>query len=101
MKLEFERSGGFAGLTLKAAVDTDDLPAEQAKQVAGLVEDADFFNLPKVIKTKGPGADRFQYNLTIQDQGKPHSVQVGDGAIPSTLKPLLNWLTDEARKPKN
>lgn|SRR5690349_7307602 len=97
MKVEFERSGGFAGLTMTHSVDTDDLSSDQAQQLAKLMDDADFYNLPKVIKAKSPGADRFQYNITVQDQKKRHSVQVGEGAIPANMKPLLDWLTDAAR----
>jgi len=40
MRIEFERAGGFAGIRLKADVDTDALPPEEAKSWQALVEKA-------------------------------------------------------------
>ncbi len=98
MKIEFERTGGFAGLTLKKVIDSDKLPPEEANKLNQLVEASDFFKLPESIAASGPGADRFQYTVTISASGKKHTVDVDEAAAPPNLRPLIQWLTTTARK---
>jgi hypothetical protein len=98
MQIEFERSGGFAGMSLKTAIDTKSLPAEEAKQLRQLVDAADFFNLPPKIAPKTPQPDRFQYQLTVRENDKQHTVEVGEQATPGTLRPLLDRLMTAARE---
>ena len=97
MKIVFERSGGFAGIRKTQSVSTDQIPKEQAEQVARLVQESDFYKLPSVIRSTGPGADRFQYQITVDSERGTHSVQVDEGAVPSQLQPLLEWLKYSAR----
>lgn len=97
MRISFERSGGFAGMTLRRTVDTDELPPDEAERVRGLVEGADFFALP-AAGAAGRGADRFQYVVEVEHAGRRHAVQVGEDAPPG-LQPLLDYLTRLARKP--
>jgi hypothetical protein len=99
MKIEFERTGGFAGLTLKKVIDSDKLPPEDANRLHQLIEASDFFNLPETIAAPGPSVDRFHYTVTVEDSGKKHTVDVDEAAVPPNLKPLLQWLTTTARKP--
>ena len=49
MRISFERSGGFAGITMKTAVDEKDLAPGEAQKLRQLVEEADFFNSPGKI----------------------------------------------------
>jgi len=99
MHIEFERSGGVAGIRLATTVDTDTLSADEAAGVRTLVDDADFFNLPGRLTTSSPGADRFAYRITVRSPGRSHTVDVGEGAAPASLRPLLDWLMSAARKP--
>lgn len=98
MRITFERSGGFAGLTTTKVFDTDTLPGNEANQLRQLVDAADFFRLPANIASKGHQADRFQYELTVEDNGKQHGVSVSEQAVPGTLRPLIDWITAAARK---
>jgi hypothetical protein len=41
--------------------------------------------------------DRFQYRLTIQDGDRQHQITVGETAVPSSLRPLLDWLMEAVR----
>lgn len=97
MHVEFERSGGFAGLRLRATVDTESLPAEEARELEEMVEAADLFNLPPAIATPTPGADRFNYKLTVTDEGRQHAVEVSEPSVPTKLQPLLQRLAKIAR----
>ncbi len=99
MIIEFERTGGFAGLTLKKVIDLDKLPPEDANKLYQLVEASDFFKLPETISASTPGVDRFHYTVTANASGKKHTVDVDEAAVPPKLKPLLQWLTTAALKP--
>jgi hypothetical protein len=98
MRMTFERTGGFAGITMTKVVDTATLPDNEAKQLRHLVDAADFFRLPKTITSRSRQPDRFRYELTLEDNGKQHTVEVSEQAIPGTLRPLVDWLMAAARR---
>ncbi|MEH1849620.1 MAG: protealysin inhibitor emfourin [Nostoc sp.] len=98
MRISFERTGGFAGITKKTTVDTDTLPPNEAATLSRLVEAADLFRLPEQITSPNPQSDRFQYKLTVEDNGKQHRVTVSESALPGTLRPLIEWLQSVAQK---
>ncbi|MBW4592333.1 MAG: hypothetical protein KME46_05260 [Brasilonema angustatum HA4187-MV1] len=91
MRISFERTGGFAGISTKKTVDTASIPANEADQLPSLLEAADFFNLPENITASTRQADRFQYKLTVEDKGREHTVTVSEAALPGTLRPLIEW----------
>jgi hypothetical protein len=95
--MTFERTGGFAGMTMTKVIDTATLPAEKANQLRRLVDAADFFHLPATLTAKTSQPDRFQYHLTIQQNNQLHTVVMSEQAVPSTLKPLIDWLMAAAR----
>ncbi|MGR9043715.1 MAG: protealysin inhibitor emfourin [Gammaproteobacteria bacterium] len=79
-------------------MDPESLPTEQAQAIRRLINEVGFFDLPGFFPASGQGADRFQYNLTIEDDGKRHSVEIHDTeTLPEPLKQLLKVLTDIAR----
>ena len=88
-------------MTITAEIDTETLPPEEAREIAAMVETADFFELPKALVTSAPGADRFQYELAVSDEGRSHAVSLNDGAVPERLRPLLNRLSRIARPARN
>ena len=98
MKIEFERTGGIAGLRLTATVHADALAPEEARKLQAMVEEARFFELPSTLSHVQPGADRFQYTVTVEIQGRRHTVEIAEGAAPPRLRPLLDRLTAKARQ---
>lgn len=94
MRITYERTGGFAGITRKKTVDTATLPPNEANELPRLVEVADLFNLPAQIPAPNSQSDRFQYRLTVEDNGKQHTVIVSEAALPGTLRPLIEWLNN-------
>ena len=100
MVIEFERTGGVAGIRLATTVDTATLSSDEAVRAQQLVDDASFFALPARLTTAKPGADRFHYRITVRSPERTHTVDVAEGAAPSTLRPLIDWLTAAARKPR-
>ena len=99
MKIRFERSGGFAGMMTSVDVDADSLPDAERQALATLVSNAGFFALPsKVVDSAAAGADRFNYRITIESDGRTHTVETTDGSAPASLVPLLDWLSGAARR---
>ena len=98
MRILFERTGGFAGLKLKAAVDAETLPPPQARRLQKLLADSHFFELPLRLGDPAARPDRFQYRLTVESSNCIHTVQANEDAVPSEMRPLLDWLTAAARQ---
>ena len=93
MKIRFERSGGFAGMTRTVEVATDALSEDQRELVTSLVRSADFFALPQNPAPRDPnGADRFSYTITIDSAARTHTIETNDAAMPESLVPLIDWL---------
>ncbi|HEX6305061.1 MAG TPA: protealysin inhibitor emfourin [Anaerolineales bacterium] len=97
MRIQFERSGGFAGLLVQTTVDTDSRPPPEADKLVNLVEEANFFDLPAQITSPSPGADQFQYKVTVEEGDQRHTVEISEPAAPDALRPLLRELTLRAR----
>jgi hypothetical protein len=98
LRLSVERTGGFAGVTITTTVDAAGLPPDEARRLRQMVDEADFFNLPRKITTRSPQPDRFQYELRVEANGRQHTVTVSEEAMPPKLKPLVKWLMEAARK---
>jgi hypothetical protein len=98
LRISFERSGGFAGITMKTALDEKDLAPEEAQKFRQLVEKADFFNSPGKIMPRSPQPDRFQYELRLEEKGRQHTVTISEEVLPAKLKPLVNWLMEKAHQ---
>ena len=67
MRVRLERSGGFAGLSLVASVDLDDLPEPTAAEIRTALAQVDFDPPRKRAGGRGmPGAaDTYQYDLVV------------------------------------
>jgi hypothetical protein len=96
MRIEFTRSGGFAGLRISRVLDTDAMPEAQALELKQLVESADFFGLPESFSSGG--ADKFQYKITIESDGRTHTVEADERAVPPALAPLVKRLEAASRE---
>jgi hypothetical protein len=97
VRVEVERSGGFAGLVTHSEADTANLPPPDADELRRLVADVDLAGLTGRTSAGGPrtarGADRFQYDVTVQAGSQTYQFTVYDGAIPPELQPLLSYVT--------
>jgi hypothetical protein len=101
VRIEFERSGGFAGIRLQASLDTQELDSEEASSVEGMIEAVNFFELPERLQTNSGGADRFQYKLTVAADWVTHSVVMGEADVPKVITPLIDRLNALARSQRN
>lgn len=99
MKIHFERSGGFAGMTVNLDIDAHALPATERDALMTHLSNAEFFALPAAIVDPSPtGADRYNYRITIESDDRTHTVECTDGSAPASLTPLLDWLNDSVRR---
>jgi emfourin len=90
--IEFRRSGGFAGISLTATATADELPAEQAAQVQRLLA-ADMPPPAPDTAPGGGGADRFQYQLDLDDGQQHRSFAWDEAQVPEPIRPVLGALT--------
>jgi hypothetical protein len=98
MIIQMVRSGGFTGIPLRAVIDTEQLEVDEGRKLRNLVEAAGFFSLPASIPSPGGGADRFHYQLTVEDAGHSHTVEIGEGSASEPLQDLIRQVTLLARR---
>ena len=98
MYIEFERSGGFAGMHLEAVIESDSLQAEQAHRLHFLLDETHFFNLPERLEAPEEAPDRFCYRIFVDDGERRHAIEAGEEALPDELWPLVEWLIQQARR---
>jgi hypothetical protein len=88
-KLELTRSGGFAGISQSAELDSGELGADEAAEVERLFDDL----AGGAGTTEAPGgADRFQYDLALERGGERRQVTVGEGQMTRDQRALVKRL---------
>lgn len=101
MRIRFQTDGGvgyFPGLAAPVTVDTADLPPARAADLEGLVRTAGFFGRPEAVGTAAAGAaDLRSHTITIEDDGRSHSIVVTEPIEDAALQALIESLSDEAR----
>jgi hypothetical protein len=97
MRITFERSGGIMGAKSGLELDLNQLPADQAGDLRKLLEEANFFALPENPPARAV-PDGFQYTITVEVELVKHTVRASDGTAPPELRPLLQELSQRARR---
>ena len=92
MRLELTRSGGIGGLSVTRSIDTSALQASQAQEVERLASQLDLADLARRSPLRGGGADRFQYDLSVEAEGRRYDVTLAEDVAPPELKELLAWM---------
>jgi hypothetical protein len=98
MHINFERSGGVAGMRLTCVIDIQQLPHEESAKVRTMINSARFLELPKKLAATRSGNDRFHYKITVRTKERHHTVDVDESAAPPALRPFIDWLTVKARE---
>ena len=99
-RIKFERTGGFAGMTIARDLKMDDLSEEQVHRLSELLDDLDFEELPEQMLDTESMPDQFTYTITVETQRGEHTVVTGDASAPEKLQELLHLLNRLARKRK-
>jgi len=95
-QIAFERTGGLLGRKVHLSLDLDKLPADQSEELQQLIDNADFFSLPKNLMTR-PLPDEFIYTITVEEATRRQTVRLSDTSAPEALRPLLANLSRRAR----
>jgi hypothetical protein len=93
MQVKLVRSGGFAGLSMEATVDTADLPADQQGVISRLLTE----DLRQSAVSLPGGADQFSYQLDIEKDGRTVRRSWKDPEVHETVRPLLSALASQAK----
>lgn len=91
MKIRIARTGGFAGLSLRATIDVDLLPPAERADVLRLAAEADLAALPADLRAAAP--DRFRFELEWDGM----RLAADEAAAPAPLRALFARLIDLAR----
>lgn len=96
LRIDFQRSGGFAGLTMGTKVDTAELPPEDAQVYERLVESLERSG---VGDSPPPGKpDRFHYQLTITRGKDSRRFRFAEQDLTPEARELVNLLVERARQ---
>ena len=98
MRIRFERTGGFANIPLRAELDSAQMPPDRAQELERLVERARPFDQPAQPSEGTATPDDFQYDMTIEDAMRTHTMRISDTAANDDLKLLFDFLGEEALK---
>ncbi|QSQ13997.1 protealysin inhibitor emfourin [Myxococcus landrumensis] len=101
VRLQLSQHGGlaaFPGLARPRSVELDALPAEEAKALEDSLRAARFLELPPVVGSATHGADRRSYTLTVEEEGRSHTVQVMEPVEDSHLRELLSRAKKATRR---
>lgn len=100
MDVELQTDGGFAylpGLNRPVTIDLDQLNFADATEMARLVAEAGFFDLPaRLDSTMSNAADARQYTLTVSDGERCHSVSFSDSSTDRRLVALRDFVRERA-----
>jgi hypothetical protein len=76
MRVRFEMDGGFVYLPARSepvSIDTDNLPAEETKELERLIAAAGFFELPEITTPPRGAADYLRYTISVTDPDHSHT----------------------------
>jgi hypothetical protein len=90
VKVRFQQTGGFAGLSRGCELESRALPRKDAEELERLIAAA---QLDKVRPGRSRGADRQQYDLVVErEDGAPLELRFDDGALSDELARLVAFL---------
>jgi hypothetical protein len=92
VKIKFVQRGGFAGIDLVSELDTNSLSSREVQIFNSLLENSRFFDLPSWCPPPKKGADYLEYKIVIESEGRIHTVNTTDIAMPSELARLVTFL---------
>jgi hypothetical protein len=94
--INFKRTGGAGGKEISMDVDLGSFPGSAAQRLQGLLTESNFFEIPLVNELIA-GPDEHEYTITVVAGNSLHTVHVTDTAMPESLRPLVEELTELAR----
>ena len=78
MRIKIERRGGFVGVPAVGERDESELTAAEHQAIRGLLQSSP-------ASAPSPGADRFHYKITVEDEKGTRELEVPEHAMPEIL----------------
>lgn len=101
MRVTLSRSGGIAylpGLMSPLTIDSTSLGPTERAALERLVREADFAALPPQVGSAPAGAaDQRTYEITVEDEGRSHTVRAIEPIAHPALRSLVNHLEQHRR----
>ncbi len=98
MIIHLVRTGGFGGMRREVRIETGSLPAAEREPLERLVGETGFFSLPARFPKPKKGADYFTYSVTVEDEGRMHTVEAAQPSLPENLRPLIRELSKRLKR---
>jgi hypothetical protein len=94
MKITITRSGGFAGISKSFSADDNALNETDSKKMKELIQNSNFFEMPSKssVPQRGGAADLIVYRITVEEDGKSHTIERTESTIDPSLKSLVKLL---------
>jgi hypothetical protein len=99
VRVEVRRSGGFAGRVTDHITDTAALEPVEADELRRLVAALEAAAPERAARSRG--ADRFQYDVSVQHGARRRRYTADDGALTPELRALVEFVqgtSQEARR---
>ena len=96
--INFERTGGFAGIRIAAKIEMNELPEDQKKEILELLDEMDFEELSEKLSGKMPVPDGFVYSIEVESRDREYKILAGESALPDEMQPLIELLEGIAKK---
>jgi hypothetical protein len=93
MQVSIVRGGGIAGLVTGTTVDSASLAPGDAAELRARVERAGLSGAPERSKPPAGQPDRFDYELTVEDDGRVLTTRAREGDLPGPLHALVSYVT--------
>lgn len=97
-QIDFERSGGFTGTSARAVIPSSELDVKELEELHMLIRQSGFFEAMVLESGFLSMPDQFRYHITIEYGGKTRSLELTEGSVPDSFRPLINRLVRMARK---
>jgi hypothetical protein len=101
MRVIFQSEGGvahFPGLSRPVTIEDDQLPEQAAEELRQLIEAARLFDQPAQVGSTARGAaDYRQYTITVEADGRRHTVRLIEPIEDPALQRLVRFLQEQAK----
>jgi hypothetical protein len=98
MIIRVERTGGFAGMTMRSVINTEQLDPEDRQNLMELVESSGIFESSPESDPDQQGRDRFHYSLTIEYHEQHRTLELDESEIPDSWQSLIQCINNLARR---
>jgi hypothetical protein len=91
MKIKFERSGGFAGISSCSEMDANNLPPSLESIIRQFLDNKKSPLTSGSKLSKGP-ADHYSYKITIKDGPKERVINCNQYDMPDSLRSAIKYM---------